>query len=426
VRLRAVATTVMVVFLGLAPTQVWAQAGWYLLPSFTLGEEFDDNIFGTSSDRQSDFVTRFSPGVQGGYRSEPLTLLVHGGLTGEVFAKHSDQTNLTSGKRGGLIFEYLPSHRLTTALEVTYVETESVISLNQILTTPVVPPGPAPSTAPSAPGSTTTPSSPAGGTTPTTTPTSPTPAPTQTVTVNSLEFGRQRATVFSASPSVRYQFSPLTGGSGRYSFTRTTLEGGTTNTAHGVALGLTHQFTQLDAGRLDYTLGIFESQGGSTTTTHAITAGWTRELTPTTILSAEAGPRFSDGDIGAEVSIRLDHQLKLAETPVLASLSYARSQGLVLGESGTFNTETFSGSVSFEPLRSLLVNVSPSIVRLTGGSTSDITSYGLTAGASYQILRWLSARAAYSFSYQDQSGGNILRNVISISLEALYPYRVDQ
>src|SRR6266545_2672982 len=57
------------------PAAARAQTGWVVLPSFTLAEEFDDNVFVSTTDPQSDFITRMTPGLQLGYRSEPFRLL---------------------------------------------------------------------------------------------------------------------------------------------------------------------------------------------------------------------------------------------------------------------------------------------------------------------------------------------------------------
>src|SRR5207245_10987836 len=66
----------LIVLLALLPAPVSAQPGWYYLPELTLSETFDDNVFGASSRRESDFVTRLSSGVKVGYRSTPLTFLL--------------------------------------------------------------------------------------------------------------------------------------------------------------------------------------------------------------------------------------------------------------------------------------------------------------------------------------------------------------
>jgi hypothetical protein len=428
VRLLAVAT-VLAVLVGLAPTAAWAQAGWYLIPSFSLTESFDDNIFSTSSGREWDFISRFSPGLQAGYRSEPFTLFVSGGFDAEVFARNPVEDDATSGKHGGLSLRYLPVRPLTLGLDVGYTETRSLTTLLPALVAPVT----VPTTT-----TTTSTATPAGTPPPTTTPTSPTqppattgptpaPSPAAPVLVNALEFGRSRATVLTVSPSAAYQFTPLTAGTFGYTYSHATLEGGAPDTAHSVSLGLSHQFTPLDTGRLGYRLDVFESPGTPTTTTHAPTVGWTRQLTPTLTFSFDGGPRFSsEGGVRPEISASLAYLFKVAEIPGQASLAYAHSEGFVIGSAGPVKTETVSGALSFEPLRSLNVSVGPSITKYSGSTTPDTTVYAVFAGASYQILKWLAARASYSYSFQDQSGVHIPHNVFSVGLDASYPYRIGQ
>jgi hypothetical protein len=314
-------------------------------------------------------------------------------------------------------------------LDANYTETESVTTLSPFLASALPAPAtttlgaPGVTTSPGAPGPVTGPTAPPPTGTPATTTTGPTPV---NPTVNTLQFGRQRATVLFVSPSASYQLTPSTIASAGYAFTRGTLEGGVTNTSHHVPLAVSHQFTSLDSGRLSYALDIFESPDSDTVTTHALTLGWTRRLTPTTVLSLEAGPRFSEDGVTPDINARLDQQFKLAELLGTASLGYSRSENFVLGQPGTSKTETFSGGLSIEPIRSLLINVNPAITRLTSGTGPDSTTYGVIVGASYQVLKWLSARASYSFAYQSQSGGDVRRNVVSVSLEATYPYRIGE
>jgi opacity protein-like surface antigen len=390
VRLCAVAI-VLTIVLASGHARAWAQAGWYVIPSFQLTEEFDDNIFGSTSGQRSDFISRFTPGLQAGYRSEPLTLLASTSFDAEVFANNPQQNDAMSGKHAGMNLKYLPIKPLTLSLDVGYTETRSLSTLTAILT-PAVP-------------ANTTPAVPA----------------------NTLEFGRQRATVLNASPSIAYQFTPLTSGTSGYSYTQTTLEGGTTNTGHQGRLGLSHQFTPLDSGTFDYGLNMFEDSTSSTTTTsHALTLGWTRQLTPQTTASVQGGPRFSGGTVSPEFSALLAHEFKMFDQRPKASLGYLRSEGFVIGQAGSVKIESITGSIGFEPLQLLQVSLGASFTRLSGGTRSDTTSYGATAGASYQILRWLAARASYRFNLQDQNTGDIRHNVFSLSLDASYPIRIDQ
>ena len=269
------AAIVLALVLASGQAPAWAQAGWYLIPSFRISESFDDNIFGTSSNKESDFISRFSIGLQRGYRSEPFTLLFSGGFDAEVFAKNPQLNDAVSGWHSGLNLQYLPTRPLTLGLNVDYTETRSLTTLNQALTAPSL--------------------------------AAPTPATT-------LEFGRQKTTFLTAAPSVAYQFTPLTSGTSGYTFTQTTQEGGFTNTAHQPTLGLSHRFTPLDTGMLNYRLDIFENEGSSTTYGNVVTIGWTRQLTPDTTVTLQAGPRFnSDGSLNAEASASLAHRFKVAD-----------------------------------------------------------------------------------------------------------------
>jgi len=385
VRLLAAAIVLAILLAG-GYLPAWAQAGWYLTPSFQVSESFDDNIFGSPTNRQSDFVSRFSPGLEAGYRSEPFTLLAGGGFDAEVFARNPELNDATSGWHGGLNLQYLPTRPLTLGLNVGYTETRSLPTLTQSLTNLTL----------------ANPLNPA----------------------NTVQQGRQKSTVFSASPTLAYQFTPLTSGNSSYSYTHSTFEGGATNTVHGAQLSVSHQVTRLDTGTLSYLLGVFESSGAPTEISNAFTLGWTRQFTPQTTVSLQAGPRFSDGSVDPEIHASLAHQFKLFDQLARASLAYSYTQGFVVGQAGPVNTQSLSGSLGFEPLRSLLVTVGSGVTRFSDGTGVDTTTYGVSAGASYQVLRWLTARATYSFSYQEQSTGNIPRNVVSVALEMAYPMRL--
>ena len=49
--------------------------GFYITPSLSIGELYDDNIFFTDTNRKQDFFTRVSPGIQAGYQSTPFTFM---------------------------------------------------------------------------------------------------------------------------------------------------------------------------------------------------------------------------------------------------------------------------------------------------------------------------------------------------------------
>src|SRR5262245_40479538 len=112
-------------------TAAWAQAGWYLTPSLRLSESYDDNIFGTSTNRESDFITRVTPGLDGGYRSDPLTLTANGAFESDIFAKNPQLDDPTTGWNAGLNAQYLPDRNWTLGLNINYYETKSLTSFTQ-------------------------------------------------------------------------------------------------------------------------------------------------------------------------------------------------------------------------------------------------------------------------------------------------------
>lgn len=87
----------------------WGQAGVYAKPWIAYGKEFDDNVFNDATGRKSDVVTRFTPGLEFGYRSEPFTLLGRYDFDAEIFAKNTKLTQAQARQRGGIQFDYKPT-----------------------------------------------------------------------------------------------------------------------------------------------------------------------------------------------------------------------------------------------------------------------------------------------------------------------------
>ena len=401
------AAIVSVIVLG-SGHPAWAQAGapfgtagLYLIPSFKVSESFDDNIFGSSVNRESDFISRFYPSLQSGYNSDPFTLLLSGGFEADIFAKHPELNDPVTGWNAGLNLRYLPIRRLTLGADIAYTETKSLPTLTQTVAdlTLANPLNPA----------------------------------------NTVQQGRQKTTLLTAYSSAVYQFTPVISGTSSISYIDSTFQGGASNTAYGAQVGVSRQFTLRDTGTLSDIQNVFESTGVPTTYTNAPTVGWTRQLTPLVTLSLQAGPQFSSrGGVGAYANTSLVYEYKVADRLIRASAAYVHSQGFVIGQAGPTTADTFSSSLAFEPFRSLQLSAgttyskfsSSSATTISGSATTgttSITTQGITAGASYQISRWLTARTSYSFSHQEEKpGGTILHNVVLIGLDFSYPVRVDR
>jgi hypothetical protein len=391
VRLRTAGFALALLLLG--RTDAWAQAGFYLVPSLSLAEEFDDNVFITSTNKSSDFITRFTPGIELGYRSEPFTLLVRSSVDTEIFARNSALDDVAARKRAALALKYLPNRLLTLGLDTSYIETST---------------------------------------------------PSGLVGTAGLQFARTKATELFVIPYALYQFTPADSARLQYTFSRDTVAGesllpgaslvaggvttagGVTDYTHRIDPSFAHQFTTLDTGALHYRASIFETQGARTVLSQAPMAAWVRQLTPLTSFTIRGGPRFiDDGSVQPEVYARLDHQLRFAKV----GLEYVRTDGILLGHPGPVETESVTGNVEFEPLRLLTVKVQPTYTRIFDGvlqRTSTLRVYGVAATAEYPITSWLTARLTYKFSYQEQVGPDLFHNLVTLSLDAGYPIRIGQ
>lgn len=384
-RLRTAALAVTLLVLGLHP-DVWAQAGFYLIPSFSLAEEFDDNVFVTSVDKRWDFITRFTPGIELGYRSEPFTLLASSSFDAEIFARNSGLNDAAARKRAALALKWLPDRLLTVGLDASYIETTT---------------------------------------------------PSGLVGAAGLQLARTPATELVVTPYATYQFTTADSARLQYTFTRDTIDAGptvsgvtltekVTDYTHRIDPSFAHQFTPLDTGALHYRASIFETQGARTVLSQAAMVAWVRQLTPQTSFTIRGGPRFiDDGSVQPEVFARIEHVLRLGKL----GLEYIRSDGLLVGHPGPVELESITGSVEFEPLKLLTVKILPTYVRIFDGvlrSTTTTRSYGVGATAAYPLTTWLAARLTYKFSHQEQVGPDINHNIVTLSLDAGYPIRLGQ
>jgi predicted porin len=365
------------------PTAVWAQEGFYVIPSLAVAEVFDDNLFYTAENREQDLITRFTPDIQFGYRSTPFTLTGRYTFDAEVYASHSELTTAQARQLASIDTRYLPKPSWTLALTTAYAETQRPQELNL---------------------------------------------------VSGLAAGRQRASQFSFSPSTAYRFNPLTEGTGAYGFTRTE-SGGDSGEEHSAILGFNRRLTALDTASLGYIFRYFsftgdEVSGDDTTTSNAFLLGWTRQITPLTRVELRAGPRFSSGDVNAEVAVSVRRRLKYGEL----ALTYARTQDISTGVAAAVDTDSVAGLLSYQISPFLRVSVEPLYAR-NSAEDSDANVYQIRLSSVYQLNKWLSFQGSYYFSYQqgsiDSSGGteqnnddNIHHNVIFLGVVITYPYRI--
>src|SRR6266581_4142775 len=107
-----------------------AQTGYYLTPSLSVAEVYDDNVFYTTSPRTHDFLTRISPGLKAAYQSAPLT--VEGSYTfdSEIYSQQQELTTAQMRQRGSIELKATPDQVLTLSVAGAYYQTRTPQELN--------------------------------------------------------------------------------------------------------------------------------------------------------------------------------------------------------------------------------------------------------------------------------------------------------
>src|SRR5437867_3723346 len=356
--------------------------GFYITPSLSVGEIYDDNLFFSSTQRAKDFFTRVSPVLQAGYQSTPLTLL--GGYTfdSEFYSKHSELTTAQMRQRGLIELKATPDQALTLSVSGAYYQTKTPQELN--LTT-------------------------------------------------GLATGRVLAERCTGSPAFTYRFDPLTTAKGDYTYSKDLLAGFITIDSHIENLTLDHRLSPRDTVGPGYVGRQFAFSGFPALTSHAFTLGWSHELTPLTAFTLRGGPRLTEGTVDRlpEALVSISHKLKSGQL----SLAYASTLTTIIGQSAAARAQSITGKATTELLPKLVVSAVPDIFWVS----SDIfksTVYSVILEASHQLTKTLALQASYQYSFQrgsfnPQTGPTgptnveILHNIFLIRLTVTYPTRVD-
>jgi hypothetical protein len=318
--------------------------GLRLVPSFTAVAVHDDNIFLTSSDRQTGLFGRLSPAVRATY-SPKARLMLQGrySLVSEIFPDHPDLSRAVAAQRATLDLQYKPTPRTLIAMSGRFEDTQEASELIEEI---------------------------------------------------GLEFGRRAGRTHAAG--ARLDRRVTQGGTlgMDYSFQAFRLDQVGTSTIHGAGAGWDQRLRAGTNVTLDYRFEAFESALEPPSRSHAVRAGCVQRIGKRTSLSFQAGGRLTDGQPGAEGEARLTRELRRGAL----SLAYARERNLALFRE--FDTESLVTSVKYLFGRRLLVTASPGVYR-NRYPTATITSYRANVTANRQLGRFLSVHAGYQLLIQD-------------------------
>src|SRR5438309_1066986 len=365
----------------LIPSAAPAQTGYYLTPSLSIAEVYDDNLFYTQSPRTHDLFTRISPGLKAGYESAPLTVEGSYAFDSEVYSQHSELTTPLVRQRGLIELKATPAQVLTLTLPVASFQSRTPTELNL---------------------------------------------------TSGLAVGRVRAERYTTNPGFTYRFDPLTTAKGEYTYSKDLLAagftpGGISIDSHIVNLALDSRLGPRDTVGPGYLGRRYEFSGFPALTSHAFTLGWSHELTPLTTFLLRGGPRLTEGTVDRlpEASASVRHKLKSGEL----SLAYASILTTVFGLANSVKSQGITATATTELLSTLRLSVAPAFYKISS-EAFKATVYVMNLEASHQLTKTLALGAAYQFSLQQGSPSGqreveILHNVFLIRLTLTYPARVD-
>ena len=364
-----------------APSPAVGQGAWTVTPSLQFAEEYTDNVFGTASNRESDFISQFTPGLTLLYDARNLKLELAYFATLEIYADHSNLDNFGENQRGLVRFEYRPEERLGLHLNAYYARTNDPSTF-------LVPTAAAP--------------------------------PDVTV-VPTVETTRRETTQVSLNAGTDYRFTPRFVGRADYDFIFLHQEGTDDGYTHTGTLRGDYQLTSTDDLLGTLSGSILEST--DTDTSAALLLGWRRRWTEPFTTSFAVGPRVTDGDWGGAVEASADYQ---AGRQWSFRAAYSLGTGLAAGTTGAQNVSALFASVAFQATRELQFSADGGWTRtwaLEGDAGETTNAYGAGISAAFRITYWLVASLSYRYIRQDSDQqDSIATNQVVLALTASYPF----
>jgi hypothetical protein len=358
-----------------------------LIPSITVSEEYNDNLFLNNQNRQSDLITGFSPAITlfVNRRSYQLS----GGYTSsaELYERESRFNNAFSHQNFVASGLYYATPRLTLTASDSF-------ALNRN---------------------------------------------TSLLTSEGFATGRQESWSNTFGPGMTWQMTPRTSLSlgATYGVQRFEGEGvGRGSDTYGLQSGLGHALTPRLSATIGYGFTHLDLQGQESSTTHTPTLGVSYRLTPTLTGSITGGSAITK--LGGETSVSPAATASLVQVLRFgsASLQYTRSVSPAGGFGGTTDTQFVSGTLTLPALRrGLFVVFSPaystaeSVSRRQTGHV-NVSVLTLNLGATYQIARFTSVFGGYTL-LQQRTGGtssvqlDVDQDRLRFGLQFGYPINFD-
>ncbi len=315
-------------------------------PSVSFSQMHDDNLFATEA-AESDDISRLGAGLAVAQRSARLTLKARYAIEAERFQRHPELNRAAARQDAALGVEWAASPRLGVALSADYFDTQT---------------------------------------------------PGELAVLAGLEIGRRRTRRLSTDALFTHRSGPRTTSRLEHRFSRDRVIGGPGNDAHAVILGLDRELGSSDRGTLSYRAQRIAFGGPEATLSHVLSLGWNRAVTPSARFALEAGPCWTGGRLGAEVSAGLRHQLRQGH----AAIDYVRSQTTVIGYAGPVTVQGVRAALSHQVVGPLWFSAGPGVFRILGRGGEESTVYRVPVEVAWRVARNVALSATYELGLEER------------------------
>ena len=330
-----------------------ARGPFVIIPTLTLSEEYNDNVFLNNARRKTDYITHASPGLRVVMESPGYRLSAGYFASAEKYL-HQDQLDSLFHTQGLFV-------------EGTYLVTPLVtLSLNDTLVASDF---------------------------------------TNTSSVQGIATGRTRSVGNTLTPGVTWQLSPRTSVQfvGSWALQRFNSNNAHDSDVLGLTANLSHDLTPRLRGTVGYYISYVDVEKHAGTTTQSPRAGLSYQFTPTLTGSVSAGPTFTTGgedQVSGAGTASLTQRLAFGS----ASLSYDRSIAVAGGLGGPTENQSVAGVVRVTTLaQGLAVDLAPTYTISKSIGTKDnidVKALRVVLRVAYQVTPWLGLLASYNFFQQ--------------------------
>src|SRR5262245_59059727 len=102
-------------------------------PSLVVSQCYDDNVFSTSLDPETDYITRIIPSAEGSYRTPSFSAMGRYSLEADFFREHPSVSTVPAGQDVTAELGFAPSRRVRLDARGAYTETRSASGLASVL-----------------------------------------------------------------------------------------------------------------------------------------------------------------------------------------------------------------------------------------------------------------------------------------------------